>query len=81
MIAHPIQDGDANGGFGLLAGESAGMKLAAEDALVARHRGFHLAPLSILGLLLPSQATALGDGLDVAVPLGGSRLDQSANKN
>ena len=50
------------------------MKLAAEDALVERRRGFRLAPLSILGLSLPSQVTALCDGLDVAVPLGGGRL-------
>lgn len=43
------------------------MKLASEDAPIARHRGFRPAPLSILGLLLPSWATALGDGLDVSV--------------
>ncbi|RJF81322.1 hypothetical protein D3877_14160 [Azospirillum cavernae] len=52
MIDHAVEDGDADGGFGLLPGKRAGLKLAAEDALIARHRGFCLAPLPILGLSL-----------------------------
>ena len=74
MSDHPIQDGDPDGSFGLLTGQCAGMKLVAEDALKACHRGFRLRPLAIVGLPLPLQPAPLDDGLDVTVPLGWSRL-------
>ena len=46
LIAHPVQDGDAGRCFGLLARQRAGKKLVAKDALVSRHRGFRLRPLT-----------------------------------
>ena len=68
-IDHAVEDGNAEGGLGLLAGQLAGMQVVTEDALVACHRGFRYRPLAIAGFPLPARAPLLGNGLDVPVPL------------
>jgi hypothetical protein len=55
-IDHAVEDGDANGGLDLLAGQLSGIQAVAEDALVARHGGFRLGPPAIVGFPLPAQS-------------------------
>jgi hypothetical protein len=66
-IDHAVEDGDADGCLGLLAGQFGGRQGVAEDALVACHRGFRLPP-AVVGFPLPAQSALVGKGLDVAEP-------------
>src|SRR3954469_8390484 len=68
-IDHAVEDSDADGCFGLLAGQLSGMQVVTEDALVACHGGFRLGPLAIIGFPLPAQAALVGKGLDMPIAL------------
>ena len=68
-IDHAVEDSDADGSFGLLTGQLAGMEMVAEGAFVSRHRGFRLGPFAIVGFPLPAQASLVGKGLDMAITL------------
>lgn len=64
-IHHAVEDGDADGSLGLLAGQLSGMQVVTEDTLVACHRGFRLGPPAIVGVPLPAQPALGGKGLDM----------------
>jgi hypothetical protein len=68
-IDHAVEDSDADGCFGLLAGQLSGMQVVTEDALVACHRGFRLGPPAIVGFPLPAQPALVGKGLNVVITL------------
>ena len=69
-LDHSVEDRNADGSLGLLAGQLSGMQVVTEDTLVACHRGFRLGPFAIVGFPLPAQAAVLGNGLNMPVALG-----------
>ena len=69
-LDHSVEDSNADGSLGLLAGQLSGMQVVTEDALVACHGGFRLGPPAIAGVPLPAQSALVGKRLDVSIALG-----------
>jgi hypothetical protein len=68
-LDHSVEDRNADGSLGLLAGQLSGMQVVIEDALVACHSGFRPGPLAVVGFPLPAQAPLVGKGLDMLIAL------------
>ena len=74
---HPVKRVAGDFGFGLLIGQSPGMKTPADDGLVAIHRRLHQAPPAISGTTLPSDAAMLLDRTQMIITLRRVGLTQN----
>src|SRR3954452_19200307 len=77
QAGHSVERVAGDFGFGLLVGQSPGMKTPADDGLVAIHRGFHEAPSAISRATLPSNATVLLDRTQMIIALRRAGLAQN----
>jgi hypothetical protein len=75
--SHSVEDVAGDFCFGLLIGQSPGMKAPADDGLVSIHHGFDEASPAIPGATLPSNAAMLFYRSKMAIALRRPRLTQN----
>src|ERR1019366_4146443 len=68
-VEHAVEDGHADGRFGLLAREASRSQARTDDGLVSAHRGFNQSALAVVGLLLPAQPSSSCNRKNVLVSL------------
>jgi hypothetical protein len=71
-LDHSVEDSNADGSLGLLAGQLSGMQMVIEDALVACRSGFRLGSLAVRSRFpaaRPAQVPLVGKGLDRLIAL------------
>src|SRR3954462_16041672 len=76
---HLVEGVAGDFGFGLLVGQSPGMKTPADDGLVWIHRRFHQAPPAISTATLPSNAAVLLDRTKMPIALRRAGLTQNGS--
>jgi hypothetical protein len=59
-VQHAVEDGRADGRFGLLDGEGAGSQARTDDGLLSSHSGFNESALAVVSFLLPAQPSFCG---------------------
>jgi hypothetical protein len=69
QAGHSVERVAGDFGFGLLIGQSPGMKTPADDGLVAIHRRLHEAPPAIPTATLPSDAAVVLDRTQMVIAL------------
>src|SRR4051812_1256141 len=74
---HLVEGVAGDFGFGLLIGQSPGMKTPADDGLVAIHRRLHEAPPAISRATLPSKAAVLLDRTQMLIALRRAGLTEN----
>src|ERR1700712_3604416 len=74
---HLVEGVAGDFGFGLLIGQSPGMKTPADDGLVAIHRRLHEAPPAISGTTLPSDAAMVLDRTQMLITLRRAGLTEN----
>ena len=74
---HLVEGVAGDFGFGLLIGQSPGIKTPADDSLVTIHRRIHQAPPAISGTTLPSDAAVLLDRPQMIITLRRAGLTQN----
>jgi hypothetical protein len=77
-LEHAVQSGDSDGDFGRLVAAHARAQRVTDHPLETADRGLRQRTAIIVGRLLPADAPALGNQLQVPIALRRHRLDQLA---